>query len=182
MGNIRELLELDQWPDLETGPNGFIAKRRLDIAPRAFDISIGGPMPIDIRQRLGEFSKGANPEMVELLFSMCNGLKIGFGENQFAIYGIPLALAEGGPKTCVHLPWDITIPNFDERTDSWPDESLIVGVSSEQGETETMTLFHSIEAKLNIRVTLADDFSDVQREYQSIETWLKAEVGRVLIN
>ena len=86
MRNIREVLKLDQWPDLVAGPNGYAAKRRPDIAPFAYELKVNKPVDDSTLQTILEFAAGADPELTKELFSLCNGVRV--GATKFGVYGV----------------------------------------------------------------------------------------------
>ena len=86
MTEIREILKLDQWPDLVVGTNGYAAKRRVDVAPLAYEIVINAPLTGLMIEKVIDFGGRADADLTRDLFSLCNGIRV--GATKFAVYGV----------------------------------------------------------------------------------------------
>jgi hypothetical protein len=171
MVSIREVLELDRWPDLVVHTYGFEARHRPDIAPLAYDISINNPPRAETIEKIVSYAGNADKLLTRDLFSLCNGLRV--GATRFSVYGIPV-------QGVRFPPLDIDIPNIYGRVASWSEDDLIVGTSTEGTRSAAMKMMHAITPDGRIVVALESDASVVHREYARVRDWLAAEVERAV--
>jgi hypothetical protein len=178
---IRSLLRLDQWPDLVVGNGGFAAKRRVDIAPFAYEIVIGKPPREDTLRKLLDYATGADQNLVRDLFSLCNGIRI--GATKFGVYGVLGQVDRSTSDATSCSPLDINVPNIYGRPEGWPESYLIVGFSREvERSGQRRRMLHAVTPHGKVTVSSEDDYLEVHREYPSIELWLLSEVQRALDN
>ena len=179
MRDIRHILNLDQWPDLVAGPNGYAAKRRTDIAPLAYEILVNRPLRPEMIDKMVDFAGGADVSLVRELFSLCNGVRI--GATKFAVYGVLGQIDRESSDVASHPPLDINIPNIYGRPGGWPDEYLMVGSSRESRQNQKgQKLVHAITPDGRIVVAGEEGASNALREYKSAKEWLAAEVDCAL--
>jgi hypothetical protein len=177
--DIKELLNLNQFPDLVESSGGYAAKRRPDIAPFAYEIKVNKPLKAVTVQKVLDYSGGADENLVRELFGLCNGMRI--GATKFGVYGVLGQIDRGSVDFTFHSPLDINVPNVFERPESWPESYLIVGFSTEFNDTQSsQDRFHSITPTGKLIVSMASDHKNVFREYFSISSWLASEVQRAL--
>lgn len=177
---IREILKLDQWPDLIVGPNGYAAKRRVDIAPLAYEIVINAPLSEEMIEEIADYAGKADASLTRELFRLCNGIRV--GATKFAVYGVSRDLIDRtvGDLAC-HPPLDINVPNIYGRPKGWPDDYLIVGSSTEDGGNErNQEFFHAVTPQGNIVVASESSNSALSRQYDTVDQWLVTEVERAL--
>lgn len=176
MKSIRDVLKLDRWPDLVVGPNGYAAKRRIDVAPLAYEIVINNPLRAETMEKVVNYAGKADRELTRRLFSLCNGIRI--GATKFAVYGVLAQIDRGSGDVAGHPPLDINVPNIYGRPAGWPEDYLIVGSSTEN--SGKMKMFHAITPNTRIIVAEKGNASAVLREYDTVEQWLAAEVDRAI--
>jgi hypothetical protein len=174
MPSVRSILNLDQWPDLVVGSNGFAAKRRVDIAPMAYEISINTPLRAEMIEKAVEFAGKADAGLTRDLFSLCNGVRV--GATKFAVFGVLGQIDRTPDEVTGHPPLNINVPNIYGRPNGWPEDCLIVGSSNEAG----LKLLHAITPVGRIIVARKDDVSSVLRDFGSVQSWLAAEVDRAI--
>lgn len=179
MVSIRDVLNLDQWPDLVVGQNGYAARRRIDIAPLAYEIKINAPLSALMIEELIEYAGRADANLSRDLFSLCNGIRV--GATKFAVYGVLRQIDRASDDVALHPPLDINVPNIYGRPKGWPDEFLIVGSSTEDGvQAESRKMIHAITPYGSIIVAEEYDYAAVSRGYLAVGQWLAAEVDRAL--
>ena len=180
MGELVKLLKIDQLPDFHRTQNGWIAKRRVDIAPLAFEVVVNNPLGHHMKDRIAGFCGGACERMALRLFGLCNGLHI--GATKFSVYGVlGQTVARDAQDEASHIPFDINIPNLYGRPEGWSEEVLVVGTGSETNSDGQKTkLKHGITADCEIIVAEENSYEKPARLYQSVEDWLTFEVGRAL--
>lgn len=176
MKSIRDVLQLDRWPDLVVGPNGYAAKRRPDIAPFAYELVINNPLRAETLEKVVNYAGKADRELTRRLFSLCNGIRI--GATKLAVYGVLAQIDRGWRDVAQHPPLDINVPNIYERPTGWPEDYLIVGSSTEDGGKKKM--FHAISSDARIVIAAKESASSVVREYDTVERWLASEVDRAI--
>ncbi|MDD7973991.1 hypothetical protein [Roseinatronobacter alkalisoli] len=172
MNDIRALLDLERWPDLQRQGEGFVAIHEPEKAEFYFKIKVNDPLPQDSIEKIVMFGAGADPVLIRHLFSLCNGLWIA----KFAVYGLL-----SGPRG-LSQPWDINVPNCYRRPEGFPEDYLIVGVNQEtdtKGKTHEQS--HCITGDGRIVVIELEKHETILREYRSIEDWLKSEAKRALV-
>lgn len=178
---IRHLLELDRWPDLIVGPNGYAAKRRPDVAPFAYEVKINKPLGAEVLEKIVAFANGADPIMTRRLYSLCNGIRI--GATKFGVYGVLGQIDRTSKDDAFHPPLDINVPNLYGKPDGWPDDHLIVGFSTEPVESGArQERTHAITPYGSVVVTKTDNAMERYREYSSVEAWLISEIDRALVD
>lgn len=175
---IRRILKLDIWPDFFADPTAFAAKRRPDIAPLAYEISVNKPLGGNTLDKIVGFANGADAALTRRLYSLCNGIRI--GATKFGVYGVVGQIDRGSDAGAAHPPLNINIPNIYERPADWPDDHLIVGFSREPDNSER--LIHAITPNGSIIVAGKGNHLAPYRTYFSVESWLQAEVERALAN
>jgi hypothetical protein len=177
--DIKKILDLEDFSDLEVSTNGVAAKRRPDIAPFAYEIVVNRPASEETLLRLQDYAAGADASMVRDLYCLCNGLRV--GATKFAVYGV---LTQGGNVSDDIIfgpPLDINIPNIYARPKTFPDGYLIVGSSKEiDPRGKELKALHSITPDATLVVTNEDDHLAVFRRYYSVEEWLVCEVRRAV--
>lgn len=179
MSGIRALLNLDRWPDLEVASQGFAAKRRLDIAPRAFEINVNLPPSRETIEKIGEYAGKADSKTTKSLFKLCNGVRV--GATKFGVFGVLRKIEREPGSLGGHSPLDINIPNVHERPQGWPEDVLIVAFSTEDRcEAKGVRHYHAITTDGRIIVAPENKPQAVVREYTSVDDWLVSEVDRAL--
>jgi len=174
MYQIRELLDLDQWPDLEASVSGFQARKRVDVAPLAYEIKINAPLEGHFLNEVVKFALPALPETTRKIYSLCNGCNI--GASKFFIYGNSF---ERISDRLVYQPYDLQNANLYDRPSHIDPDLLIVGGSQEftSGE-EVLRHHHTLDGMGRIRIV--DSSKLAVREYETVEEWLQTEVSRAL--
>jgi hypothetical protein len=177
---LREILKLDQWPDLVVGPNGFAAKRRIDKAPLAYEIVVNGPLTDEMMEKMIDYAGKADADLTKELFGLCNGIRV--GATKFAVYGVMGSqIDRGAADIAYHPPLDINVPNIYGRPKGCPEDYLIVGSSTEDGENQRNQEFvHAITPHGTVVVASEDNISAVSRQYNTVSEWLVTEVQRAL--
>lgn len=179
--SIREILELDRWPDLLVGPNGYAAKRRPDIAPFAYEILVNKPLEGLPLKKIYDFAGAADKRLTKNLFECCNGIRI--GATKFAVFGVVDKINRTLDDRAYHPPLDINIPNIYGRPASWPEDYLIVGSSTEgYDDVDIREMTHAITPAGSIIVACEGDYLSVNRSYFEVDEWLSKEVDRALAN
>ena len=176
MFKIRTLLELDQWPDLEASSSGFSARKRIDIAPLAYEIKINAPLEGEFLNKVVKFGLPAKPEATRKIYSLCNGCNI--GASKFFVYGNSF---ERILERINYPPFDLQNANLYDRPSHIDPDALIVGGSKGiSGSSEVQKYHHTLDSSGCIRAV--DDSKNVVREYEVVEDWLQAEVSLALAN
>ncbi|MEM1066460.1 MAG: hypothetical protein AAGJ74_13250 [Pseudomonadota bacterium] len=178
--DIADFLGLRDMPNFARTPGSFVAMRRTDIAPLAYEVVVNAPPRPDTLEALVAFADGASPDLVRTLYEACNGMFV--GATKFGVYGVREAgIDRSDFESATNTPWSINLPNIYERPASWPHAALIVGVGDAYATAEESTrLYHSIEAGPRICVSPETDFEAEVRAYTSVEDWLSAEVALAL--
>ena len=174
MYEVRKLLDLDQWPDLEASMSGFRALKRVDIAPLAYEIEINAPLEGHLLDEVVEFGLPAQAEATQKIYSLCNGCNI--GASKFFAYGNSF---EGISDRLNYPPYSLQTANLYDRPSHIDPEILIVGGSNDGVSlSEVLRYYHTLDSSGCIRVI--DDSNNAVREYETVEEWLKTEVARAI--
>lgn len=179
MDKIKQLLDLTQWDDLEEGKYNYAAKKRIDIAPLAYEIVVNKPLTNAMVEKVVTFGGGASAKLIRDLYSLCNGLHI--GATRFSIYGVLIAV-EGGVNPFGYFPpFDIESLNLYSRPSDCPDEYLLVASHYErEPDKKSQQIYHAITNNESIVVVKEGSFDRPIREYKSIEKWIEVEVASAL--
>lgn len=176
---VVSILELDQYPDFYCNKYGCMAKRRPDVAPFAFEITLNAPLDSATLREIMAYAKGACQDLVRDLYSVCNGLRV--GATKFTVYGVNSELPRDDFDAVQFMPIDINRANIYGRPETYPENCLIIGSSSEISDNGAkLECYHSIENRSIIRVSLKEDFNTILRQYGDVEDWLKSETKRAI--
>jgi hypothetical protein len=169
--SILELLNLGRFPDLARLRQGYMAIHQPEKGQLSFRIKVNDPLASESIEKIVVFGSGADPGLIRSLYQLCNGLWVA----DFAVYGLlsgPWGLSQ---------PWDINVPNCYGRPEGFPENFLIVGVSSEKDkEGQMLKRSHCITADGRVVVVELEKPDIILREYRSIEAWLQMESERAL--
>jgi hypothetical protein len=175
MDQIRKLLDLDQWPDLEASMSGFQARKRVDIAPFAYEIQINAPLEGHFLNEVVKFALPALPEATRKIYSLCNGCNI--GASKFFIYGNAFERISDRLR---YQPYDLQNANLYDRPSHIDPDYLIIGGSKESScdDDEALSHHHTLDCFGWIRVMGNSKLA--VREYETVEEWLQTEASRAL--
>ncbi|MEL6643241.1 MAG: hypothetical protein AAFQ79_04840 [Pseudomonadota bacterium] len=177
--DLVSLLDLRDMADFVKAPGGYMALRRTDVAPLAYEVRVNSPPSAETLKKIMIFANGANPDFVRTLYESCNGMWV--GATKFAVYGVIGSIDRGDTEVAMSTPWDINVPNIYGRPESWPDDALIVGIGTEyRSDGPSAKVHHSIEAGSRIRVSLDTDYDTILRSYTTVRDWITGEVARAL--
>ncbi|MEP4927257.1 MAG: hypothetical protein ABJT31_05715 [Hyphomicrobiales bacterium] len=166
MTDLRKILELDRYPDLNESVQGLLAGHRPNIGILSYDVQFNAPLESesDICNQIVEFAKPANEAAVRGLFGLCNGAHIG---KFLAIYGFS---SETTQKYMCTVSWDIVKANTYGRLAGLPKDWFVVAQSG-----LSLNEVHLIDETGNFVVVEEGNPSAVVRNYETVIDWIKTE-------
>lgn len=178
LDDIVDLLNLRRWQDFARTSGGWIAKRRIDIAPLAYEIKVNAPPSNAGLRELVQFARPASPDFVSQLYMLCNGLRV--GATKFAVYGLRGDLPRDDPEASLHIVLDTNQINVWGRPQPCTEDLFFVGASSEGPPRNRREHYHYIGTSERIGVVQEGNLGTDVRSYDSVHDWLRAEVERAL--
>ncbi|TLP61573.1 hypothetical protein FEE96_15160 [Parasedimentitalea maritima] len=177
MTEIRTLLNLDRWTDLNCSAGGFTALGRPDIAPRAVDISVNKPLDPTNLKELVKFARPVPRAPIEELFGLCNGVMV--GRYVFNVFGVLDKTGGGGHA---HIPLDTNVPNLYGRPEELDEELLILAKSTEitAPSGKSSNFFHFIDTFGKISVSDSENLLKPVRTFDDVTKWLCSEFERAV--
>ena len=166
---IEEILDVSRFDDAVWTDGGLLAKKRPDVGSHAYEVSIYPPLTEEEIASIARSRPEVKFEFLQDLYSICNGLHIGFGG--FSVYGIQKSTGMG-------FPFDLNDPNFYEVPQGLPLEDLVVGTSRRGGRRKYY--YHVFSSSGVIRISPKEDLLRVSVEYASVKDWLRQEIENVL--